>query len=374
MNLQEFKSQFYSGSEYIHLNNSGQSLVPAGFRDSAKHWLDRFYTEGGHCSMEGWTQTEVTRKKLAEFLGADPSETAFFQTTASGLSQAAFGIPLGKGDEILTWDQEYPSNFYPWRMAAERSGAQVVIVPSQVSSTPAQALLDRVTKKTKVIAISWVQYQAGAETNLKFISDQLKGTGIWLVADTIQGVGVRPFNFHDSGFDIICGGGHKFLCSAYGTSYMVIKKDRQSALNPLEYGAMTFGTPDTEKSFSNQPRQNSARYEPGSKSMIEIIAMQATLDLFMSFGVKNIYAEATRLADKLTVGLKDLKMNLHSNGGNIVNFSASKPEQFATIEQALTQAKISFAKRGPGIRISPHGFNSDRDIEKVLELVAKSSK
>ncbi|MFN7729134.1 MAG: aminotransferase class V-fold PLP-dependent enzyme [Bdellovibrio sp.] len=95
--------------------------------------------------------------QLARFIGADTSEVAFFQTTAAALSQAAMGIPLASGDEILTWDQEYPSNFYPWRMPAEKSGAKLIQVESENWLTPAQKILDRVTAKTKVIAVSWSQ-------------------------------------------------------------------------------------------------------------------------------------------------------------------------------------------------------------------------
>ena len=156
--------------------------------------------------MEGWAQTEVTRKKLAAFLGATPDETALLQTTATAISQAAFGIPLSHGDEVLTWDQEYPSNFYPWRDACKRAGARLIQVPSSLSETPTSRLLEHVTDRTKVIAISWVQYQAGAVTDLAEISRSLKDRSIWLVADVIQGVGVRPFHFHDSGFDVVCGG------------------------------------------------------------------------------------------------------------------------------------------------------------------------
>lgn len=368
MNIEQFKKHFYSGSEFIHLNNAGQALIPDVNRDLAIQWLNRFYNEGASCAMEGWGKTDEVRQKLADFAGAHVEELAFFQTTASALSQAAFAIPLQAGDEILTWDQEYPSNFYPWREAAKRSSANLVQVESVRWQTPVSKILDRVTGKTKVIAISWVQYQTGAVTDLQALSSALKGSGIWLVADIIQGLGVRPFHFHESGFDIVCGGSHKWLCSNYGVGFMITKKDRLAEIEPMEFGAMTYGTPDTPKSFSLSAQPTARKFEPGSRAMIEVLAMGATLDLLSAVGVPALYKEACRLADRLRQGLEKKGYAIFSAEGPFVNFAPRDKSQIDAVCEKLTQAKVSFAKRGPGIRLSVHAFNRDSEIARVLEI------
>jgi selenocysteine lyase/cysteine desulfurase len=228
--------------------------------------------------------------------------------------------------------------------------------------------LDRVTEHTKVIAVSWVQYQTGSVTDLEYLSKQLSGKGIWLVADVIQGVGVRPFDFHNSGFDIVCGGGHKWLCSNYGVGFMAVKKSRMNQMIPLEFGAMTYGNPDTRKSFEIQPKISAARYEPGSKSMVETIALIETLRLFSEMGMQNIFNEASRLADRLREGLKSLGFKTFCTDGPIVNFTSNDSDLNA-LAQKLKEAQISFALRGPGLRLSVHAFNHDSEIEKILEVL-----
>tara|TARA_B110001454_G_scaffold219197_1_gene251422 strand:+ start:12998 stop:14110 length:1113 start_codon:yes stop_codon:yes gene_type:complete len=369
MEISEFKSHFFYSKEHCNLNNAGQALIPDVNQKIATQWLERFYKEGAACSMAGWAQTEVVREKLAKFLGADVNELAYFQTTASALSQAAFGIPLQEEDEILTWDQEYPSNFYPWRMAAQNAGANVIQMKSTHWQTPTETILASVTSKTKVIAISWVQYSTGAVSDLAAISKAVKGKGIWLVADIIQGAGVRPFNFKECGFDIVCGGSHKWLCSSYGGGYMLIKKERLLDITPIELGAMTYGDPDTVKSFTSEPKKTPHRFEPGSKAMIEVNAMGATIDLFSEFGIENIYKEASRLADRLRDGIKSAGGELFCAGGPIVNFKFSTPEKQKDIETRLTSARIAYAKRGPGVRLSPHAYNKDEEIDLVLNLL-----
>lgn len=368
MQIEEFKSHFNSDSKYVHFNNAGQALIPDVNRDLSKKWLERFYSEGSFCALEGWNQTEIVRQKLANFLGAECEEVSFFTTTASALSQAAMGIDLHADDEILIWDQEYPSNFYPWRKVAEKNGARLVQVESENWKTPAQRILDHVTSKTRVIAISWVQYQTGSVTDLKMISEALKGREIWLVADIIQGAGVRPFNFKESGFDIVCGGSHKWLCSSYGAGYMIVKKNRLLDLEPLEVGAMTYGMPETEKSFAIQPKLDSRRFEPGSKAMIEIIALGATLDLFVHFSAKNIFAEASRIGYRLHQELESIGYQVISEGP-IINFFDNNKNRFDKIIKLLEQNQIAYAKRGPGIRLSVHAYNKDSEVDKVIQLL-----
>ena len=370
MTITDLKSHFYTGKDFIHFNNAGIGPIPDVTRDEMKHWLDRYYKEGALCFPDCLPKAEEARKKLAKFLGAQTEEVAFFQTTASAISQAALGLDLNHGDEILTWDQEYPSNFYPWRMACERSGAKLIQIASDNWQTPAQKILDRVTKKTKVIAVSWVQYQTGAVTDLKKISSELKGTGIWLMSDIIQGAGVMPFDFQNSGFDIVCAGGYKWLCSSFGASFMIIKKDRIEELAPIQFGAISYGNPDTPKGFDTPIKPYADKFEPGSKSFLEMIGLAKTLDLFSAVGVQSIEKEANRLADSLRDGLVKKGFVLNNEHGPFVNFA---PKDFAKTDSYVSKleaAKIACAKRGPGIRLSIHAFNRDEEVARVLETLS----
>ncbi len=370
MTISEFKSHFYYSPDHANFNNAGQAAIPDVNVKTAQHWLERFYKEGASCAMTGWGETEVVRKKIALFLGAETEEVAYFQTTASAISQAAFGIPLGKGDEILTWDQEYPSNFYAWNVAAVARGAKIISVASEDWETPAEKIIAAITEKTKVIAISWVQYQTGSVTDLKKIADSVLGRDIWLVADIIQGAGVRPFSFRDSGFDVVCGGSHKWLCSSYGAGYMIIKKSRMGQMQPIEFGAMTYGDPDTIKNLNNKPKETSHKFEPGSKAMIEVIAMGSTLDLFQETGIENIFAEASRLGELLRLGLKNVGYLVLNQSGPFVSVYSKDPEQMKKAEQKLKNAHIAYGPhRGPGIRLSVHACNRDAEIEYLLKTL-----
>ncbi|MBY0452326.1 MAG: aminotransferase class V-fold PLP-dependent enzyme [Bdellovibrionaceae bacterium] len=378
MHINEFKKQFNQNSPYIHLNTSGMGPIPEANRQKAIEWLNRFYTEGAFCSNTGWAETDRVRAELAQFVGAQTEEIAFFQTTASALSQVALSVPLKQDDQILTWAQEYPSNFYPWRIAAERSGAEIIQIESENFETPIDRILEKVNKRTKVITVSWVQFQTGAVTDLKALSSALKDRGIWLVADVIQGLGVRPFDFADSGFDVVCCGSHKWLCSSFGAAFMAIKKEKLDLLQPIEFGAMTYGDPDTIKSFTIPTKKSGAKFEPGSKAMIEIIAMGETIKILQAVGVQNIYNEAERLASKLRDGLIEMDLKIcRPDSGVIINVAGRKNETDPAetnkkISSALKAENISYALRGPGVRLSVHAFNTDEEIERTLAVIKRA--
>lgn len=352
--------------------------IPEVNRQKAIEWLNKFYSEGAFCSNAGWAETDRVRADLARFIGAQTEEIAYFQTTASALSQVALSIPLQKDDQILTWAQEYPSNFYPWRIAAERSGAEIIQIESENFETPIDRILEKVNKRTKVITVSWVQFQTGAVTDLKALSLALKDRGIWLVADVIQGLGVRPFDFADSGFDVVCCGSHKWLCSSFGAAFMAIKKEKIDQLQPIEFGAMTYGDPDTVKSFTIPTKKTGAKFEPGSKSMIEIIAMGEMIKILQNVGIQNIFAEAERMATSLRHGLSEMGLKVcHPGSGVIINVAGYKNnddtvEVNKKISAALKAAHISYGLRGPGVRLSVHAFNTDEEIERTLSVIKKA--
>lgn len=370
--LEKYKAAFPRKNSLIHLNNAGLAPTCAPAAEIVRHWIERFQNEGMHCNDEYVAALEVARGQLARFAGASPHEIAFFQSTAGGISQIALGMDLRPGDEILTWEQEFPSNYYPWKAACDRSGAVLRQVPREKDhSTPLEKYLAAVTPKTRVMAFSWVQYQTGALSDLKAIADFARPRGIWTVADVIQGFGLLPFHFHDLGIDAACGGSHKWMTSPVGAGFLMIREDRVSQLQPLIIGAQTYEPCTDPSNNACVPKKGARRFEAGSKQVLEITALGAAAEFLHGIGSAPIIAEVTRLSSRLRDGLTSAgyTMNTSKNANpSIVNFTDKNSA--VEIAAKLDSAKISYAHRGPGVRLSPHGFNTDEDIDQVLRVLA----
>ncbi len=376
--IENYRAQFRRHPDLTHLNNAGVTPMPHCTAQTVKLWTDRRAYEGFFSAHELWNSSNDVRAQLARFLGAKISEIAFFGSAAQALSQMAFGLNFQPGDEILTWLQEYPSSFYPWRDAALRSGAKLIAMESGPNhSTPFETILQNVTPRTKVIATSWVQYQTGSITDLKQLGDFCRAKGSLSIVDGIQGLGVLPFNFQESGIDAIAGGSHKWLTAPHSTGFLCLREELIERIQPLMVGAITYGTPENTNDLSATRKFEAISYEPGSKNFADIAALGSSLQLIEETGVSRIAQEAEWLSKRLVHGLRERGYTVHSphgahHRGAIVTFSGGPHAAQKTIPEitsALQRARVSFANRVLGIRLSPHAFNLDEDIQKVLEVL-----
>lgn len=379
LSIDEFRAQ-YPGPQtgMIHLNNAGQTPLCGPAARAMAHWADVLHRKAAHGFFELLAAAERARGDLAALLGARPAEVSFYPGTAAAVSQVAFGLGLRAGDEVLLWDQEYPSSFYPWLEATKRAGAKLVVVPSGPDLTTPTALLEKqITPRTRAIAFSWVQYRTGAITRLQEVAALARPRGIFTCADVIQGAGLYPVDFAASGIDAICGGSHKWLTAAHGAGYLLLREEHHARFTPVAVGAMTYGTPDTPLSTAPVIQPGPARFEPGGKAFVEIICLGEAARLLAAVGVANLTAESARLGELLIAGLRERGYALNSphagpHPGGIVNFSPTPAARWRTLEEvqsALVSLGASFALRPPGVRLSPHAFNTAAEIASVLQVL-----
>jgi cysteine desulfurase/selenocysteine lyase len=358
--LTYYKKCFSSGSS-IHMNNAGLAPISSHARDRVIYWANRFYQDGFYSDSDYMSEVVETRADLASLVGCDQGEIAFFQSTAGAISQLCFNLPLNEGDEVLTWDQEYSSHLYPWQEACRRKKAILVTATSGKDySTPLSALIEKVTTRTKVIAVSWLQFQTGARTDLKQLGSFCGENNIFLFVDVMQGLGLHPFHMKALGVDAVAGGSHKWLTSPVGVGFLAIASKHLPLIRPHNVGASTFGTCDDPSDQFCEPKKDATKFEAGSKQVLEITALGASIKLLSEIGVEAIEAEVLRLSQMLKIGIQAKGYRVFQENSSIVNF---KPRS----DSAAKLSKIcNFALRGPGIRLSPHAFNTDEEIEKII--------
>lgn len=344
--------------------------------DAAKRVAEAM-AQGSFAVGELLAEQERARERFAALVGARPHNVSFLQTCAAAITQVALGLPLAEGDEILTWDQEYPSNAYPWLEAARRAGGRVVRVPSgEGLEIDTSRLIEAMTPRTRVVAVSWVQFQTGELTDLVAVSEACRKVGAWLVVDAIQGLGVVPFDLDALGVDAVCGGTHKWLCGPVGHGFVAFRAGRRDEVRPLFHGAITYGTPDDPVDPKREPRRDPRRFEPGTPLLFGAVSGAAAIDLILEAGPAVLGREANRLSDRLTEGLL-------ARGARVLSRRAGEPRSpivtfvprgdIDRAADALRRADVAFSRRGGGIRIAPHAFNRDEEIDRVLSALDEAS-
>lgn len=387
LSLTNYKTQFSQGEGFTHLNNAGLAPIPRVTRDIVISWTERFWREGMFANDDYLNALDNARQQLAALLGAKKGNIAFFQSTSAAISQVAFAIPLQPGDEVLMWDIEYASNFYPWDAACRQAGAKLVKVPSGLhGETLVDRILTSLSSRTKVVSISWVQFEQGGITDIGLLCSVCRKLGVVTVIDAIQGVGLFPIDFSKLRADVLCGGSHKWLTSPVGTGWICIDEELACSLAPRSVGAYTYGTCDDPVSAHCMIKNDALRFESGSKQVLDIIGLGASAALIKQTGLHLIQREAETLATELRHGLLECGYEIppvHGidlNGkqkqhGAIISVRPTQRSPFTSVEEItreLRGAQISYALRGKGVRLSPAAFNSKSDIERCLSVLRRS--
>jgi len=366
-----FRADFAFDEEAVLFNSAGVAPMSLS-AEAAIVRMSQHLRRGWFELGEAFRIYEQARVSFARLTGARPEDVALMQTCAAAISQVALGLPLRPGDEIVTTDQEYPSNAYPWHVAAQRASALLRIVRSQPDlSLPTESVIAAIGPQTRVVAVSWVQFQTGAVLDLAALSRACRKVGAWLVVDAIQGLGVLPFDLRDLGVDAVCGGTHKWLCGPLGQGLLALAPGRAAELMPLLHGAMTYGSPDDAVDPERPPRPDARRFEPGSPPLLTAAAGAAAVERLLSLGIDNVHRAALAISDRLITGLATRGARLLLPVGSalrspIVTF-VPRGNLDATCAR-LTARKVAFARRAGGIRLAPHAFNSADDVERFFAI------
>lgn len=374
MTLAEFKNEF-SDRIGIQFNAAGRTPISRSSALAISSAAFSSQTMAALADMEWVSQLPEIRARLAQFLGAEKDDIAYMANVASGLSQAALGFPLKAGDEVVTLDQEYASNFYPWKVACERSGAKFTVVKSEEAFFSSEALTQKVLSAikpgVKIVAVSWVQFQTGAVLDLRAIGEKAHSVGAFFVVDGIQGFGQLPFSMCDLPVDFVAGGSHKWMCGPLGQGFLAAKKEFRDLLKPTIIGCGTFGRFGTFADMDAPMEQTARKFEPGGFAFVPLFGFDAAVKLLLQTGMETVSSEIFRLSKILREGLRvrgvDVVSPLEQKSG-ITSFRLPMDREAKLIVRCREE-QIAIVKRGDFIRVSLQAFCNDEEINRFLDVV-----
>jgi cysteine desulfurase/selenocysteine lyase len=369
--IDQFKDEF-KDRVGIHFNSAGASPISRSVAERASIVMTRAQFDGSFADAEFIPLYRDVRARVAQLIGAEVTEVAFTQNTASALSHAALGFPLKLGDSVVTVDQEYSSNFYPWKVACERSGATLVVVKSEPSAEISlEKLKQAIVPGVKLVGVSWVQFQTGTILDLKALGDHCHAVGAYLVVDAIQGLGQLPFSFRDLPVDFVACGSHKWLCSLHGQGFFAVKPDLMNLLQPILVGGGTFNRHSMTASADSAIELSARRFEPGGLSYMLLFALDSAIQVILDAGVGEIERENARLSRVFRGGLLEHGVELATpleQRGSISSFKLPIEQELSFLRRCREE-RVALVKRGEFIRASIHAFCNDDEVEQVLQII-----
>jgi len=370
----DFSNEFNLDDDVIYLNHAAVAPWPVRAEKAVNAFCRENVTIGSK-KYANWLKVESRLKgQLAELIHASSTdEIALVKNTSEALSFVAYGLTWAKGDNIVTSDEEFPSNMIPWESLAEQ-GVSVKKTPLKDTSDPTAKLIEQIDANTRLLTISSVQYASGLRVDMERLGAVCQQKGVLFCIDAIQSVGAFEVDVQRYQADFMMADGHKWLLGPEGLGFFYC---RQQTMDKLKLNQFGWHMVEDMGNYDNpvwETAHSARRFECGSPNMLSIHALSASISLLLDIGMATIEEYVASRADYT---INKIQQNKHltlitqadPNGNNIVVFNTLNMADIEPLFNHLTSHGVVCAKRGGGIRFSAHFYTPDDVIDRAFNLI-----
>ena len=360
--------------------------LPLGVASTMPPWLP-LYGTGSQQAMHEWAadltengdvyhgrwmrRIEEVRALFGRLLNCDPLDVAFVKNTSEGVGIIAEGFPWKAGDNVVTAEEEYPANVYPWMNLASR-GVELRRVPLREGRVLLDDLRSAIDARTRVLTISWVEYASGFRNDIDAIGALCRERGVFFFLDAIQGLGVLPLDLLRKPVDALAADGHKWLLGPEGAGILYVRREQVERLHPVGVGwNSVVGARDFSRiRFDLKP--HAGRWESGSLNVAGITALGASLQMMLEIGIDKIAERVLELTDHLCRQLAEIKQikvfssRAPGEASGIVSIAVPDVQELPSLMALCRNQGIVVNHRGGRLRVSPHFYNTTEELDRLV--------
>lgn len=324
-------------------------------------------------------ESEKARDLFARIFGGDADGIAIIPSVSYGIAVAAANLPVREGRNILVLDEQFPSNVYPWRELAHQRGANLVTVPRPPDDDWTAALLDQINEHTAIVAVPNCHWTDGSLVDLVRVGEAVREAGAALVVDATQSVGAHPLDVSEVRPDFLVSAAYKWLLGPYSLGFMYVGEAYREGA-PIEHNWIVR---ERSEDFARlvdyrdgfQP--GARRYDVGERSNFALMPMATTaMSQILDWGVENVSGTIGLLTDRIEKAARKLGLGAipadyrvqHMIG---LHLGPDAPPDLAT---RLAAQNVFVSVRGKSLRVSPHLYNDEKDVDRLFEALAATVK
>ena len=379
----EIRDEFPGTASCVYLNAAASSLLPRSVGDAIAAAVRRHVEQGILAWTDDMRRVEEARALAARLIGAAPADIAFVANTAEGVARIASGFPWRDGDEVVLADCEYPANVYPWAVQRDR-GVRLRFVRAPGGVCTADMLAAALTARTRVLAVSLVQFSSGYLVDLEALGEACAARGVLLVVDAIQGLGVFPVDVERMRVGALAVDARKWLMGPAAAGFLYLSPGWAERITPRFAGAesvrnrhdmLQYRRHTTGGDLDLGPilRGGAGRHESGYYNVLGLTGLRAALELGERIGREHTRRQVRTVARRLEQGLAErghhvLGVHREEERSGIVTWGVNGDA--AEVHRRLSEAGFSLALREGRLRAAPHVYNTEQEIDSLLAELA----
>ena len=365
----------------IFLGHAGVTALPARSAEAMKNYIDSSSVD--QQEFDGvLKEVSLARRDAAALIGADAGEIALLGPTSLGISLFANGIQWNKGDEVVVYADDYPANVYPWLNLQDRGVVIKWLKTEVLGKITLEDVESALTPSTRLVALASCHFQTGWRIDITSIGNLLQSRGILFSLDAIQTLGAFPTPVEH--VDFLSADAHKWLLGPLAAGIVFVARSRFEECRPTLLGSWNIKSPDFLAQTVIQFEEGGRRYEPGVLNVAGIYGMRASINLLAEQGIENISTLILARRDLLESGLEQLGFEFLSprnhepmrSGILTARHPACDPAMhYAELQRNSVSASYRRTRdHGFWLRFSPHFYNTEEEIDCVLNVLSEAVK
>ncbi len=372
--LAGWRKEFPILERTTYLISNSLGAMPRAVRDQMEDYAHTWETRGVRAWEESWWEMAArVGDRIGELLGAGPGQVSLHQnvTLAQAVVSSCFDFS-GQRNKVVMVDLEFPSVLY-FYLEQRRRGARVTIVPSPDGvHVDLEGLLRAIDDETLLVPISQVLFRSATIVNAQAIVRRAHEVGAHVILDLFQATGTVPIDVGALETDFAVGGVLKWLCGGPGVAYLYVREDLQRRLEPALTGWMAHQRPFDFAVGPIERREDGFRFLNGTPQVPALYACQPGIGIIREVGVERIRAKSMRQTARLVEGARARGWRVHTpldpaeRAGTV---SIDCPHAAETTRELLAREILVDYRPGAGIRLSPHFYNEDDELDFALEQI-----
>jgi selenocysteine lyase/cysteine desulfurase len=378
MNLGDQRGLFEMPEEISYLNCAYMGPQPRSAREIGEKAAARKSRPWEITPDAFFEDTEESRALFARLVGADADGVALVPSVSYGVAVAAANVPVEEGQEIIILEDQFPSNVYAWRELAARQGADLVTVPRPDDLDWTAAVLEHLDESAAVVSVPNCHWTDGSILDLARVGERTREAGAALVVDGIQSIGAHPFDVAEVRPDFLIASSYKWLLGPYGVGFMYVGEDYRDG-TPIEHNWINRrGSEDFSGlvSYQDSFQPGARRYDVGERSNFVLLPMaNEALRRILDWGVGNVSETIGGLTDLIEKeatrrGIEAIPAEKRARHMIGLRLGPDAPEDLAA---RLARENVFVSVRGESVRVSPHVYNTEKDVERLFEVFERAA-